>query len=209
MFSLNRLKHLAIMLGNIRPHSKPKVHLEQYTLGCDEAARILWYAGRVNNDIYGKIVMDLGCGTGILAIGAVLLGAKHVIGVDVDPEALEIALDNAKNIGVYSKISFVCAEVPNIPIYKKVDTVIQNPPFGVHKKGADTMFLETALNNANVVYSLHKYTIENDLFLSNFINSIGCRIADSILLTVNIPHMFDFHKEFKRKVNVILYKIIH
>lgn len=41
-------------------------------------------------------VLDYGCGTGILAIAAKLLGAKTVTGTDIDPQAVEAALDNAK-----------------------------------------------------------------------------------------------------------------
>ena len=43
-----------------------------------------------------SIVGDLGCGGGILALGAALLGAPLVIGFDVDAEALKICRRNAK-----------------------------------------------------------------------------------------------------------------
>lgn len=41
-------------------------------------------------------VIDFGCGSGILAIAALLLGAKQVIGTDIDPQALEASRDNAE-----------------------------------------------------------------------------------------------------------------
>lgn len=41
-------------------------------------------------------VIDFGCGSGILAIAALLLGAKQVVGTDIDKQALEASLDNAK-----------------------------------------------------------------------------------------------------------------
>ena len=41
-----------------------------------------------------RSVLDLGCGTAILGIAAVMLGAGHVLGVDVDPAALAIAAGN-------------------------------------------------------------------------------------------------------------------
>jgi len=47
-----------------------------------------------------KIVIDYGCGSGILAIAAALLGAKKVIGVDIDPQALEATQANAERNGV-------------------------------------------------------------------------------------------------------------
>jgi ribosomal protein L11 methyltransferase len=51
-------------------------------------------------DLQGKYVIDYGCGSGILAIAAALLGAEKVIGVDTDPQALEATQANAKRNGV-------------------------------------------------------------------------------------------------------------
>lgn len=48
------------------------------------------------NELAEKTVIDYGCGSGILAIAAALLGAKSVIGVDNDPQALVATLDNAQ-----------------------------------------------------------------------------------------------------------------
>ncbi|WP_067518792.1 50S ribosomal protein L11 methyltransferase [Endozoicomonas ascidiicola] len=47
-------------------------------------------------NLKGKEVIDYGCGSGILAIAALLLGAKSAIGVDLDPQALEATIENAK-----------------------------------------------------------------------------------------------------------------
>ncbi len=41
-------------------------------------------------------VIDYGCGSGILGLAALLLGADHVIGVDTDPQALEASRENAR-----------------------------------------------------------------------------------------------------------------
>ena len=45
----------------------------------------------------GESVLDYGCGTGILAIAAKKLGAGEVLGTDIDPQAVEAAIDNAKS----------------------------------------------------------------------------------------------------------------
>lgn len=52
-------------------------------------------------ELDGNTVLDLGCGSGILGIGAVRLGAKFVAGCDIDPKAPDIAKENARlnNIG--------------------------------------------------------------------------------------------------------------
>jgi ribosomal protein L11 methyltransferase len=51
-------------------------------------------------DWQGKTVIDYGCGSGILAIGAMLMGAKRVLGVDNDTQALTATKDNAQRNGI-------------------------------------------------------------------------------------------------------------
>lgn len=51
-------------------------------------------------DVRGKTVIDYGCGSGILAIAALLLGATNVVCVDTDPQALKATLDNAERNGI-------------------------------------------------------------------------------------------------------------
>ncbi len=48
----------------------------------------------------GCSVLDFGCGSGILAIAALLLGAKRAVGTDIDPQALEASRDNASRNGI-------------------------------------------------------------------------------------------------------------
>ena len=48
----------------------------------------------------GDKVLDLGCGSGILGIAALGLGASHVIGVDIDPKAVDVAYENAAMNGI-------------------------------------------------------------------------------------------------------------
>ena len=55
-------------------------------------------------DLSGKTVIDFGCGSGILAIAAIKLGAKKVIGIDIDPQALLASKDNAERNGVAEKL---------------------------------------------------------------------------------------------------------
>ena len=51
-----------------------------------------------------KDIIDFGCGSGILAIAAILLGATHAEAIDIDPQALIATRDNAKNNNVANKI---------------------------------------------------------------------------------------------------------
>ena len=48
----------------------------------------------------GDLVLDLGCGSGILAIAALCLGARHATGVDIDPKAVDVAYENAALNGI-------------------------------------------------------------------------------------------------------------
>ncbi len=49
-----------------------------------------------SHDVKGKTVIDYGCGSGILAVAALLLGAKEVHAVDIDPQAITATLANAE-----------------------------------------------------------------------------------------------------------------
>jgi ribosomal protein L11 methyltransferase len=55
-------------------------------------------------DLSGKTLVDYGCGSGVLAIAALKLGAAHAVGVDNDPQALTATQDNAARNGVDSRI---------------------------------------------------------------------------------------------------------
>ncbi|MDX7683163.1 50S ribosomal protein L11 methyltransferase [Aeromonas caviae] len=55
-------------------------------------------------DLAGKIVVDFGCGSGILGIAALKLGAARVIGIDIDPQAIQASRDNAERNGVADQI---------------------------------------------------------------------------------------------------------
>lgn len=60
-----------------------------------------WLDGQ---DLSDKTVIDFGCGSGILALAALKLGAKQVIGIDIDPQALQASRDNAERNGVADRL---------------------------------------------------------------------------------------------------------
>lgn len=72
-------------------------------------------------DVKGKTVIDYGCGSGVLAIAAALLGANKVIGVDLDPQALEATQANAErnNANIDTYLPEQCPAI-------KADIVIAN-----------------------------------------------------------------------------------
>jgi ribosomal protein L11 methyltransferase len=60
-----------------------------------------WLDGQ---DLKGKSVIDYGCGSGILAIASLLLGAETACGVDLDPQALTATAENARKNGVEGRV---------------------------------------------------------------------------------------------------------
>lgn len=56
-------------------------------------------------ELAGRHVLDFGCGSGILAIAAVLLGASHVVAMDIDPQALTATRSNAQRNRVEDRLS--------------------------------------------------------------------------------------------------------
>lgn len=75
----------------------------------------------------GAAVVDIGSGSGILAIAAAQLGAARAIGVEVDPEAEPIAEDNARRNGVADRVRFVTGDAAVLlPLLGPCDVVVAN-----------------------------------------------------------------------------------
>jgi len=71
-----------------------------------------------------KTVIDFGCGSGILAIAALKLGAKHVVGIDIDPQAIQASRDNAERNGVSDRLSLYLPK--DQPENLSADVVVAN-----------------------------------------------------------------------------------
>lgn len=76
-------------------------------------------------DLSGKTVIDYGCGSGILGIAALLLGAKQVIAVDNDPQALLASRDNAQRNNISSD-RLITYLPDDVPANLQVDVMIAN-----------------------------------------------------------------------------------
>jgi len=75
-------------------------------------------------DLTGKAVLDFGCGSGVLAIAALLLGAGNATGTDIDPQALTASEDNARNNGVADALRLYLPE--NLPADYRCDVLVAN-----------------------------------------------------------------------------------
>ena len=84
------------------------------------------------------------------------------------------------------------------------ETVLMNPPFGSQTRHADRAFLETAAQVGGVVYTFLNAKAEE--FVRRALESSSRTITDRLEYRFPIPHMFEFHREPVRHVNVVLFR---
>ncbi|MBN3066392.1 50S ribosomal protein L11 methyltransferase [Pectobacterium brasiliense] len=75
-------------------------------------------------DLEGKTIIDFGCGSGILAIAALKLGATRAIGIDIDPQAIQASRDNAQRNGVSERLELYLPK--DQPADLSADVVVAN-----------------------------------------------------------------------------------
>jgi putative methylase len=202
---IKKKKQLEIALQSVETFKNPKVDLEQYQTPAKIAADLLWNANALG-DIEGLKVADLACGTGIFSIGAALLGASEVVGVDLDPEAVEIARWEASHRGLDEVVRFETLDVSEFN--EEADTVIQNPPFGAqkaHRKEADRIFMDKSLEVAPVVYSFH--ILETEEFVKDYFQKLGGEVTNIFRYSFPLPKIYDFHQKEEVEVDVVVLRV--
>ena len=220
---LIRKLDLERFLSTVAVQPSPQVHLEQYTISEQIAANMLYIAAYANEDIVGRSVLDLGCGTGRLALGALFLGAREVVGIDIDKSAIKTAQENARNAGLTDGIQLVNSSISTV--VGRFDTVLQNPPFGVQTREADRAFLVKALEVSNSIYSLHNHPevdsrlikqlkasqgflqVSASPFLERLVSKYSGAIVGVYAMLMTISRMFDFHTKLKHDFVIDLYVI--
>lgn len=198
-----RRKRLEILLSSLKANPEPKLRFEEYGLDPTSASTVLHVATSMG-DIEGRDVIDLGCGTGILSIGAAIIGAKRVVGIDIDDGSVKVALENMKSLSV--KVEFISGSIECIG--PSFDTTVMNPPFGSWRRGLDLKFLAKALAISNVVYSIHKASDKGDAFLRRKLMDMGGEMKRLGGIEIRIPRLFEFHKKAKYKVDAAFYRIV-
>ena len=194
-------RQLEIQLGKLKILQTPQLRLEQYPVSAKVAAELLRMAGFEHHDLQGETI-DLGTGTGRLAIGAAMMGSKQVVGVDIDERSITLARENAIAAGV--RVEWVVSDIKEV--VGAYDTVIMNPPYGTRSPHADVQFLERAFELAPVSYSIHKSSTRE--FLRRVIERKNRRIDAVRSMSLDIPHLFPFHQKKWEKVDVDLYRIM-
>ena len=194
---------LGKILSELEGFENPEVRLEQYITPSEIASDFLWFC-YMQGDIKNKVIADFGCGTGILGIGALLLGAKKIYFVDKSTNALEIAKKNFNSLKLDKKKAiFLGCDINKFK--SNVDTVIENPPFGVKKEHADKNFLEQAIKITDNIYSFHK--IESWEFIKKFSKDNG--FDSKIIFIFNFPLKLSmkYHTKEVKKIKVGVWKL--
>ena len=204
MKKITRKKHLEMMLQSVPAHPRPKVGLEQYTTPSIIASDLIWNAYSLG-DVEGKNIVDLGCGTGVFAIGSALMGANSSLGVDIDEDSIRLAIDVRDKLNV-DNLDFIVSDICRFNGSFDADTVFQNPPFGSQRNadsGQDLKFVKSAVElNPEVLYSFHMASTEE--FLIKFYSDNNLEITHIFRYKFPIPKIYEFHTKEKADVDVIV-----
>ncbi len=191
-----------------------KVELEQYATDAIAAVELVFIAGFMHDDLYGRLVIDLGTGTGRLAISALCMGAGNVIGIEIDPDALALAKENARAFGLERRLALLLGDVSALPLAPSRlaggATILMNPPFGVQTKGADARFLRAAMAIAgvDVIYSIHLKNEKNRIFLRKLVHDNGWDVVELHQTAMVLPRLYEFHEKKRKEIEVDIYRIL-
>lgn len=198
---------LARTLERLEDFADPSVALEQYLTPPDIAAHVC-HRARLFDDLEGW-VLDLGTGTGMLAIAAALSGADRVVGVDVDPDALALARANADRIDADTgeSLEWLLGDVTRPPFSITDATVVSNPPFGAQRNSrhADRAFLETTSSIASVSYTIHNEGSQE--FVESFAADAGGKVTHAFRAAFPIERRFEFHTEAEATLEAEVFRI--
>jgi len=199
-------KELSILLSKLKVFEKPELRLEQYPTDPEIAGETLWFA-YMQGDTENKIVADLGSGTGILGLGALLLGAKKAFLVDINTSAIELAMKNKafleQKTGKKLDAVFAAGDVNMFDT--KTDTVIMNPPFGTKNQRIDTVFLLKAMSIAKIIYSFHKANTKE--YINRLIKENGFETTHYKEYDFPIKQSMPQHKKKVEKIKVGLWRL--
>ena len=198
-------KKLEITLENTLDYKRPRRELEQYPTPPEIASKILWEA-LLRNDIEDKTILDLGCGTLRLGVGALILGAKRVVGVDIDYRVLEETMEWIRERKYTAYTLLLNGDALEIEL-KNIDTTIMNPPFGVNprNKGLDMMFLRKALELSKTVYTIHKHSPGEEKLVREIASLNNYTIVYREKALMPIKMMYPRHRRRVYRVEVDIY----
>jgi len=186
-----RKRDLELIIERIPGFRSPRRDLEQYQTPSWLVAEIVFTAA-LKGDI-GWLATDLGCGTGRIAAALAIMGAEEVLCIDISCRDLEEAASNLGAIGVRERVELICWDIYAGPP-RRLGLVVMNPPYGVHRRGADLAFLEAAMEASDTIYSLHKYNKESIGLILAAASKRGFRAEVLGIYSMEIPASFETHK---------------
>lgn len=201
-------KELAVILSKLKGFENPNIQLEQYQTPSDIAAEWVWEMA-MKGEVEDKVIADFACGPGIIGIGLLLLGAKKIHFIDCDKKILETCKDNYQKITEEFEgagdAEFHHQDIREFKTNDKIDTVVQNPPFGTKEKHIDKAFLEQAFKTSKIVYSMHKSTTED--FVRAITKDHEFQITHKWFYKFPLLKTMKHHKKEKEYVDVDLWRL--
>ena len=200
-------RELAGQLAVVAGFENPTVELEQYPTPPDLAAHVIHVAD-LQGDIEARTVVDLGTGTGMLALGAALRGPARVVGVELQREPLVIARQNGRRVGTTAPVHWIQGDATRAPLSPtEPTTIVMNPPFGAQdgREGADRGFLRTAAEIADVSYSIHNRDSRD--FVEAFAADHGGEVTHAYRATFELDRQFDFHERERTEIETEVFRI--
>ncbi|USZ72892.1 METTL5 family protein [Natronosalvus halobius] len=216
-------RQLARVLESVADFPSPDIDLEQYLTPTELAAHLSHLAA-VHGDLTGATVLDLGTGTGMLALAAGQYAPDRVVGVDVDAAALVQARRNqgrvdevAREVGATSIVGpssgyeWFRADVSRLPFERErlsaPVTVLSNPPFGAQRgnRHADRSFLEAAADLADVSYTIHNEGSQE--FVESFAADEGGTVTHAFEAEFPIDHRFAFHDRERAMLEAEVFRV--
>jgi len=198
-----KLKELEGHLQEVDEFEEPKILLEQYPTRPHIAACMIHTMASTFDDVEDRSILDLGCGSGVLTIGCVMLGAGTVLGLDLDPDALDTCQQNLEAFDI-DNVDLVNGNVTDADqiLRQKFEVVVMNPPFGTkHNKGLDLLFLEKGIKLATrAVYSLHKTSTREHVLKKG--EAWGTKPQVVAELRYDLPATYKHHKKASVDIEV-------
>lgn len=197
-------------LAAVEGFEAPRVELEQYPTPADLAAHLVHLAD-VQGDLAGRTVVDLGTGTGMLALGAACRNPARVLALDRDPAALARARENERAVAPEVEVDWLLADATRAPLClsgSSKATVLMNPPFGAQASNehADRAFLETTADLAAVSYSIHNAGSQS--FVEAFADDEGGEVTHAFRAELALPRQFDHQTADLKVIDAEVFRIL-
>lgn len=201
-------------LEGVADFPEPSAELEQYLTPPALAASLLHVAA-LRGDLTGETVVDLGTGTGSLALGAALFSPASVVGIDLDADALAVARENERRVTddpieaghEPTPVDWLRGDVRRHPLRSERATVLANPPFGAQRgsRHADRPFLEAASEIAEVSLSIHNEGSRE--FVERFVADAGGSVTEAFRAAFPVDRRFPFHTDERRELAVEVFRV--